>query len=473
MRARSSTILSIASLILGLFATSSDAQIPQGDITIQLELVADALDSPILLTHAGDGSGRLFIVDQAGQIWIVDGGVLLPTPFLDLTGTIVTLNTSFDERGLLGLAFHPSYEDNGRLFVRYSGPRAGDPSDPCFGSRRGCHEEILAEFRVSSDPNVADPTPRILFRIDEPQFNHDGGDVVFGPARARGPRSGRGPKSGRGPRPPRSARSALSPSSFLFFTLGDGGGAHDGLADTPPSHGPFGNGQNKDTALGAILRIDIDSPPSPGLEYAIPPDNPFVGVPGVDEIYAYGLRNPYRFSFDDGPGGDGRMFLSDVGQNLIEEISIGQLGANYGWVIREGSQCFDPFNPRTPPAVCPDIGADGEPLVGPIAEYDHSDGIAVIGGFVYRGKQFKELVGKYVFGDFSLNFFPPSGRLFWLDADGDLSSIFEFKLPPPNDPLGLYVKGFGEDEDGEVYLMTSVDLGPGGSSGQVWRITKP
>ncbi len=430
---------------LGL-ATGPDlarAQIPLGDSTIGLELVADGLTSPVYATHAGDGSGRLFIVDQAGQIRIVQNGTLLATPFLDLVGEIVPVNPGFDERGVLGLAFHPGYANNGRFFIRYSKPRNGAPSEPCFGTSRGCHEEILAEFSVSGDPNVANPAGNILFRVDEPQFNHDSGGVSFGP------------------------------DGLLYFTLGDGGGAHDGLADAPPSHGPIGNGQNINTALGSILRIDVDSPPQVPLAYAVPPDNPFVGQPGVDEIYAYGLRNPYRFSFDDGSGGDGRLFLGDVGQNLFEEIDIIVKGGNYGWVIREGFQCFDPFNPTSPPVSCPSTGPLGEPLLDPVAAYDHGDGIAIIGGFVYRGSLFPALYGKYIFGDFSRTFFPGDGRLFWLDADGDLSQIFEFQLGQSNDPLDLYVFGIGEDENGEIYVMTSGNLGPVGFAGQVFHITSP
>ena len=435
---------------LGLVPEPAQGQIPQGDIVIGLDLVADGLTSPVYATHAGDGSGRLFIVDQIGTIRILDAnGALLPTPFLDLTGVIVAVNPGFDERGALGLAFHPDYRRNGRFFVRYSAPRAGDPSEPCFGSTRGCHEEVLAEFHVSADPNLADPSGTILFRIDEPQFNHDAGQVAFGPReRVNGGRPGR----------------------FLYFTLGDGGGAHDGLADTPPSHGPIGNAQNIETHLGAILRIDVDSPPDPGLAYAIPADNPFAGAPGADEIYAYGMRNPYRFSFDDGAGGDGRLFLADVGQNLFEEIDIVEKGGNYGWVIREGFHCFDPFNPRSPPATCPETGPLGEPLLDPIAEYDHTDGIAVIGGFVYRGSAFAALRGKYVFGDFSRSFVVPSGRLFWIDTGGALPDIFEFRLGPEDGSLDRFLLGFGEDERGELYVTTSEMLGPVGSSGKVWQI---
>lgn len=415
-----------------LIPQTGNTQIPTGSITISLAEVASGLTSPVMLTHAGDGSNRLFIVDQAGYIRIVENGTLLPIPFLDLTSKIVTVNPGFDERGLLGLAFHPNYENNGRFFVRYSAPRIGDPAEPCANPLNfvpGCHTAILAEYSVSGNPNLADPGSEIiLFAVDEPQFNHNGGHLAFGP------------------------------DGYLYFSLGDGGGAHDGLADSPPSHGPIGNGQNIDTPLGSVLRIDVDG----GSPYAIPADNPFVGAPGLDEIYAYGFRNPYRFSFD--RGGTNELFVADVGQALFEEIDVVEKGGNYGWVIREGAHCFDPFNPGTPPAVCPTAG-----LIDPVAEYDHSDGIAVVGGYVYRGGLHANLAGKYVFGDFSRNF-SPNGRLFYLDADGDRSQIFEFQLAPSNDPLGLFVLGFGEDEDGEIYVLTTSNLGPTGSTGKVFKI---
>lgn len=440
----------LSAMLAACIALNLEAQIPKGDITIELEPVATGLVAPIYATHAGDGSGRLFIVEQTGQIRIVDNGVLLPAPFLDIVAKLPALNPFFDERGLLGLAFHPDYENNGRFFIRYSAPRAGDSSEPCFGTSRGCHSAVLAEYSVSvGDVNLADPTSEIiLFTIDEPQFNHNAGSVAFGP------------------------------DGFLYFTLGDGGGAHDGLADAPPSHGPIGNGQNIETALGSIFRIDVDSAPQASLAYAIPADNPFVGVTGVDEIYAYGMRNPYRFSFDDGPGGDGRLFLADVGQNLFEEINIVEKGGNYGWVIREGFHCFDPFNPLTPPANCSDTGPLGEPLLDPIAEYSHpgsgffpEGGITVIGGFVYRSSNSPCLVGKYVFGDFAQGFTDPSGRLYFLDETTPANyELREFKIGAEDRPYGLFVKGFGMDEDGVVYVCGSTALAPVGDTGVVERI---
>ena len=376
-RARRSASVGFAAAVVGvaalaMLATAAFAAIEKGNVTLKLEMVAAGLTGPEHLTHAGDGSGRLFIVDQAGLIRIVKNDVLLPAPFLDLRDRIPVLNPGFDERGLLGLAFHPDYVHNGRFFVRYSAPRAGVAGEPCFGSSRGCHEEILAEFGVSADPDVANPAGRILFRVDKPQFNHNAGTVAFGP------------------------------DGYLYFSLGDGGGANDGLADSPPSHGPIGNGQNIHAPLGKMLRIDVDAPPQTPLQYAIPSDNPFVGRDGLDEIYAYGLRNPFRFAFDDAPGGDGSLILADVGQNLFEEVDIIDRGGNYGWVIREGAHCFDPFNPLTPPEFCGSTGPLGEPFIEPIADYSHADGgISIIGGYVYRGTRSPGLAGKYVFGDFS------------------------------------------------------------------------
>jgi glucose/arabinose dehydrogenase len=435
-------VVALAALVAAA-APAASGQITMGNVIIELETVATGLTAPVSVTHAGDGSGRLFIVDQSGPIRIVEDGALVTEPFLDLSGEIPALNPVFDERGVLGMAFHPDYASNGRFFVRYGRPRPGAPGEPCFGTSRGCHEEVLAEFSVSDDdPNLASPAGQILFRIDEPQFNHDAGEVAFGP------------------------------DGFLYFTLGDGGGANDGLADAPPSHGPIGHGQNIETALGSILRIDVDGPPQPGLAYGIPADNPFVDQPGVDEIYAYGFRNPYKFSFDDGPGGDGTLFLADVGQNLIEEVDIVEKGGNYGWVIREGLSCFDPFNPNVPPASCADTGPSGEPLLDPIVDYTHAEGgITVIGGFVYRGSLSPSLTGTYVFGDFSEAFFAPSGRLYFLaePAPGSFE-IREFRITSDDAPYGLFLKGFGEDEDGEIYTCGSTALSPFGDTGVVQRI---
>jgi glucose/arabinose dehydrogenase len=424
-RARMVSVAALAGI-----PASAAAQVTPGSIAIDLQPVAAGLTSPILGVHAGDGSGRLFIVDQAGKILILQNGQVLATPFLDLTSGIVAVNPGYDERGLLGLAFHPGYASNGRFFVRYSKPRLGIAGEPCFGTSRGCHEEILAEYHVSADPNVANPVGAILFRVDEPEFNHNAGDVVFGP------------------------------DGFLYFTLGDGGGANDDLHLATLPHGPTGNGQNTGVALGKVLRIDVNS----GTPYTIPPSNPFAGGGGLPEIWAWGLRNPFRFSFDTRPGGDGRMWLTDVGQDQTEELDIGQIGANYGWAVMEGSHCFDPFHTTTPPATCANQG-----MTIPVATYDHNEGIAIVGGYVYRGPSAPALTGKYVCGDFSTSFGSPNGRLFYVDP----AAIGQFRtldIGFDHHPLGLFLKGFGQDEAGDVYVMGSTALGPAGSGGRVFRV---
>ncbi|MCX9076372.1 MAG: PQQ-dependent sugar dehydrogenase [Candidatus Methanoperedens sp.] len=438
---RPSSSLSIVLCLLPLLAEAARGQpfappILAGDVAVDLAEVADGLVAPLALTHAGDGSGRLFVVDQIGAIRIISDGGLVETPFLDLSAKMVSLNEGFDERGLLGLAFHPEYAANGRFFVRYSVPREGAPDEPCSdpdGFIVGCHSEVLAEYRVSAeDPDVADPTSEvILYEAAEPEFNHNGGHVAFGP------------------------------DGYLYFTLGDGGGANDGLDQDPPPHGPIGNGQDIETPLGSVLRIDVDG----ARPFEAPPDNPFVGTDGLDEIFAYGFRNPFKFSFD--RGGSRELFVADVGQGLFEEVNVVEKGANHGWVIREGAHCFDPLDPTVPKESC-----DAEGLVDPVAEYDHSEGISVIGGYVYRGDAIPGLHGKYVFGDFSRDF-GPTGRLLYLDADGDRSKILELDLSSRGGPLGMYVRGFGEDEAGEVYLLASASLGPTGTTGAVLRLVAP
>jgi glucose/arabinose dehydrogenase len=278
-------------------------------------------------------------------------------------------------------------------------------------------------------------------RIDKPQFNHNGGGLAFG-------------LDGR-----------------LYISLGDGGGADD--QDGQPfiggpviGHGPDGNGQNPASVLGKILRIDPQGVNSANGNYGIPADNPFASTSGyAKEIYALGLRNPFRFSFDTGSGD---MYIGDVGQNNLEEIDIGVASGNYGWRVKEGSQCFDPngtdagFAFSSSP--CP-----GEPpgLNDPIAEYNHGDGLAVIGGFVYRGSALPALTGQYVFGDFSRNF-GPTGRLFHLEG----GQVYEFPIiGMPS--LDLAVMGFGQDANGEIYLLGNQTAVPFGDTGVVLRIAPP
>jgi glucose/arabinose dehydrogenase len=404
--------------------------------SIGLHLVADGLNSPVALLSPPDGTRRLFIVDRIGVIWIVSAeGVLSHEPFLDVRHKMVPLREDYDERGLLGLAFHPQYASNGRFFVYYSAPAAADA--PVGWD----HTSHLSEFRTSrSDPGRADlGSERVLLRVHEPQANHNGGCADFGP------------------------------DGFLYVSLGDGGAGNDrGLG-----HPSMGNGQDLTTLLGSILRIDVDH----GDPYAIPPDNPFLGQHGRDEIYAYGLRNPFRFSFD--AAGDHQLYAGDVGQELWEEVDIVIKGGNYGWNIKEGLHCFDPDDPDHSPDDCPDSGARGEPLIDPVIEYGHpflpgGIGTCVIGGFVYRGQALPQLQGRYVFGDWTtaghkrdgliLAASPPAG-------DDQLWTMKELSVATDDQGrVGAYVLGLGQDANLELYVLTTSRVGPTGSTGRVWKI---
>jgi glucose/arabinose dehydrogenase len=296
---------------------------------VHLELVTGGLTSPLDFQSARDGTNRFFIVEQGGTIRTIKGKKLLAAPFLNISSIIV----SGGETGLLGLAFHPSYKTNGRFFLNYT--------------RRvnGQLQSVIAEYHVSStDPNLADPNSgKVLLTYDQPFDNHKGGQLAFGP------------------------------DGDLYIGTGDGGSGGD----------PQGNGQKLSTLLGKMLRIDINS----GSPYVIPSDNPFVGVSGArGEIWAFGFRNPWKFSFDTQKGK--RLFVGDVGQGNWEEVDIVTKGGNFGWNIMEGNHCYPPG------ASCTPVG------IPAIAEYSHSEGIAIIGGYVYRAAGIPALKGLYVFGDF-------------------------------------------------------------------------
>jgi len=351
------------SLAILLAVSAGPARAGEEPLAIEVREFAGGLTAPLAAAHPGDGSGRLFIVEQVGRIRIWRRGELAETPFLDISSKLIPLNPNFDERGLLGLAFHPSYAENGRFFVRYSAPGGTN------------HLQVLAEYRVSDDdPDRADPdSERVILEVDEPEFNHNGGTIAFGP------------------------------DGMLYTSYGDGGGAGD-------QHGEIGNGQDIETLLGKIVRIDVDG----DMPYGIPADNPFVGIPGRDEIWAYGLRNPWKFSFD--RGGEQRLFCADVGQSAWEEVDLIVRGGNYGWRVMEGTHCYDP------PVSCDPGGK-----ILPIAEYGHDIGTSITGGYVYRGTRYPSLQGKYIFGDFSRPGFGGNGRLFYLVEDQPgVFSLHEF-----------------------------------------------
>ncbi len=316
-----------------------------------------------------DGSNRLFVLEQPGEIRIIQGGLLLATPFLDIRDRV---GSNGSERGLLGIAFHPGYKDSGLFYVDYT-DKNGNTS--------------ISRFKVGKDPDQADPaSEKILLHIQQPYLNHNGGQLAFGP------------------------------DGYLYIGMGDGGSQGD----------PFGNGQSLKTLLGKLLRIDVDH----GDPYAIPPDNPLAKGGGRPEILTYGLRNPWRFSYD---ATSSEWYIADVGQDKYEEIDILPAGTktltNYGWNIREG------LHPYTG---APYHGA--VPLTDPVFEYDHSLGCAIIGGFVYRGPSLPEFHGVYLYADNC------SGRVWGLLKIGSQwtsSQLFSSNLA---------ITSFGLDESGEIYL---------------------
>jgi len=288
-------------------------------------------------------------------------------------------------------------------------------------------------------------TERVLLEWDDPQSNHNGGTLAFGP------------------------------DGYLYISIGDGGAADD----VAPGHvedwypvNAGGNGQDVEANLfGNVLRIDVNS----GNPYGIPADNPFVGKPGKDEIYASGFRNPYRFSFD--MGGSHRLYLGDAGQVLYEEVDVVEKGGNYGWNVKEGTHCFNAANDLTELADCPDVDNLGNPLIDPVIEINNSanpkGGIAttVIGGNIYRGHAIPGFAGKYIFGTFSQSFTTANGELLIAQPAGSgLWPFQEIHLVSHPDDIGYFLKGFGQDNSGEIYLTVSSMLGPSGSTGRVFKL---
>ena len=419
--------------------------INQGSIRVRLATVASGLPAPLELTSPADGSGRLFIVQQSGQILILQNGAILPTPFLDVSGRLVPLMPEFDERGLLGFAFHPDFNNASapgfhKIYTYTSEPVDGPADFTVPNPSPFDHQSVIAEWKVSeTDPNVIDPaTRREVVRIDEPQFNHNGGQLAF-----------------------------RATDRYLYVSLGDGGNAND-VGD---GHKPIrGNAQSKDNVLGKLLRIDpldpaltpdSDDPISANGKYRIPRTNPFLGQPtAVHEIFVYGLRNPFRFSFD--PTLD-QLIIGDVGQNNIEEIDLGVSGGNYGWNEKEGTFLFNPDDGT----ITPDPNPNPR-LVNPVAQYSHFDGIAVIGGFIYRGTRVPLLANRYIFGDLLGS--TGSGRLFYTFLGN--GPLFEFQMGQPNPLEGSFLKGFGQDDKSELYVLIDSNIGPSGTGGKVLRIVR-
>ena len=420
--------LRIATLFIALFSfvLSGCNTRTSAPPRVELKLIADGFTSPVMLVEPEDGSPRLFVVDQVGIIWIVSAGKRIEKPFLDLRPHIVELNAFYDERGLLGLALHPDFATNGHFYVSYSGTlQAGlSPND-------WDHTTYISEFTVSAnDPNQANPdSERVLLAMDKPGYNYEAGHIAFGP------------------------------DGYLYIATGDS------VRDPATEVGKFA--QDTSSLLGKILRINVNGTADTGQNYLIPADNPFASGEGRPEIFAYGFRNPYRFSFDVSDSGKTRLFVADVGQALMEEVNLVEPGGNYGWSIREGTACFNPQNWNHPLESCPTSG-----LSEPIIAYTHQDDLsAIIGGIVYRGNDLPDLTGNYVFGDWGRGngrlfvAYPPAlGRGLWKTAE------IQAKIPGNHAGIGQLL-GIGQDENGEIYLLTKAPgTGPIGNSGAVYKI---
>ncbi len=421
-------------------------KIPVDESTFTLELLATGFSTPHWGASAPYGTRQLFVADQVGTVTTLRiDGAGEPHRFLDVgpggADVMVALKTSgFDERGLLGLAFHPHYRKNGLVYTYTSEPLGPVPDfttlDDNDVREPDASLSVIREWRVD-DPRRMDAvvdlaSSRVLLRVEQPQVNHNAGAIVFGP------------------------------DAMLYIALGDGGARDDeGLG-----HAPGGNGQDlSDTnVLGKILRIDPLGANSANGNYGIPADNPFVGAQGADEIFALGFRNPFRISFDHGTG---RLFVADVGQRDIEEVNIVVSGGNYGWPVKEGTFLFN-SNGEANRGFAGD-NSPGEPagLIDPVAQYDHDEGTSVTGGFVYRGDELTDFVGSYLFGDLTRDGNLVAGRFFRLSPDGELSEI----VPTNHDANRLLITGFGRDTQGEMYVMGMQPDGQSSAAGVVYRLT--
>ncbi len=356
------------------------------NFTVSADAFISDLTKPVFVTHAGDGSGRLFIVEQGGRILVAENGRVRATPFLNIRDKI---NTSGSERGLLSVAFHPDYKNNGTFFVNYTA--------------KGDGATVIERYRVSGDANVADAnSAQVILKFAQPEPNHNGGMMAFGP------------------------------DGYLYIGTGDGGGGGD-------QHGAIGNGQKLDTLLGKILRVDVNAD-----AYQIPANNPFVAQANAKpEIWAYGLRNPWRFSFDRAAGD---LYVADVGQNAYEEVNFqaadSRGGENYGWRLMEGTHCYNPAQ-----------NCDNGQLVKPIAEYSHDLGCSVTGGYVYRGQMFPWLVGQYLFADYCTG-------IAWASAR-DANNTWQTRQVGKFDDT---ISSFGQDENGELYVV-------GHGSGTIYKLS--
>lgn len=434
---------------------------PLSSTTVAVETLAEGFTSPVNSAVAPGDPHGIYIVDQVGPLWRVDRRDGSKRLIADLSRLIVPLGVNiphseaYDERGFLGLVFHPDFRHNGLVYTHTSEP--ADSGEPTFPStmppgERPDHLSVLREWnaRTAADRlggHVNPAKSRVLFRIAHPQFNHNAGEMVFGP------------------------------DGMLYFNMGDGGGADDqngqlywidpdgdGNYELGPIMGhPFGgNAQNLAVPLGKILRIDVDGRNSRNGEYGIPEDNPFIDVPGaLDEIWAYGFRNPFAGSIDPATGD---YWVGDAGQNDVEEIDKVIRGGNYGWNVREGGFFFAPrgFEQHSGTVVTEPVQPVPPVLIEPVAQYDHGYGVVVIGGYVHRGRTNPALRGRYLFGDHE------GGKLLNLDADGVVRQL-RIAGHPENE-LGYELTSFARDAFGELYAMGTAHGIVEGNEGRIERI---
>lgn len=403
----------------------------EGDVILCVEHVAASFSNALFAVHANDGTHRMFVGEQSGLVYIVDKNEQrLSRPFLNITDRIVNSGVAWDERGLLGLVFHPNYSENGHFFVYYSAPdtkynRSEYSNYDWYWKLH--HKTRLSEFTVNeNNPNVANhESELIIMEINQPEANHNGGMLLFGS------------------------------DSYLYVFPGDGGGAGD-------EHWTIGNALNMSNLLGKVLRIDVNTDTK---LYDIPSDNPFVNTKGVRaEIYAFGLRNPWRCSIDSfGEVGTERMFCGDVGQSGYEEIDVIEKGGNYGWRAYEGNECFDE-----------DLCSQYTDLKFPILVYNHSIGQSIVGGYVYRGCDNPNIFGDYFYAD------TMQGKLFF--AKERNGSWVAANVIMGNDSIcnnglsGYYhqnILSFGENERGELYILSSNFPNPNYQNSVMYRLVDP
>lgn len=405
------------------------AGIAMSDVSVKLTTVASGFNAPVYATTAPGLSDVLFVVEQTGKIMQVSLSTGLKTVFLDASSDLVNVNAGYDERGLLGLAFDPNYASNGLFYTHQSEPPRSSQDGDVLASTVVSpeHRSMIVEYRAVNPLNnpVISKVGNVL-TIDQPQSNHNGGSLEFGA------------------------------DGYLYIALGDGGGAND----EGEGHGEFGNASDTTNPLGSILRIA----PLGNGQYSIPPSNPFSGGANnaLPEIYAYGFRNPYRFSFDSTTG---ELYVADVGQNNIEEINLVSSGGNYGWNWKEGrfgfyDITFDNISAETFVSLITPLSAPVA-LVDPIAQYDHDEGRSITGGYVYRGSQLSSLEGRYVFGDYL------SKKIFFLDSNSDIQQLNIQGVQ------NLFIAAFAQDSQNELYVLGSSESGTANNTGVLKKMELP